>query len=279
MVLDFLAQSSKIVIILLFNFMLNYAKQITKEAGKLALGYYKDGVAFKVKSEPSDLVTEADTAVNDFLVKKIKKKFPKHGIISEELEEPINPHAEYVWVLDPIDGTGNFAAHIPMWCVMVGIEKKGKPFIGVVYDPIQDELYYAEAGKGAFLNGKKIHVNNKEKVDFSFLSVCPGRYMPGNPYSSEEYPRYAKFLQNLMGDKGFWFTYYRCNISFCHLAKGSIDGVIMNGCLYHDYLAPYVIATEAGAKFTDSYGKKWTKEKKDSVIANPKMHKNLLRLF
>lgn len=259
--------------------MLNYAKQITKAGGKLALGYYKNGFEFHAKSEPSDIVTEADTAVSNFLVKKIQEKYPDHGINCEELEEVINPDAEYIWVIDPIDGTANFAAHIPIWCVMIGLEKNGLPFMGVIYDPIQNELYYAEVGKGAFVDGKQIHVNNKEKVDYSFLVICPGRYMPGNPYSSEDYPKYFDFVKNLMGENGFWYAYYRCMLSLCYLAKGNIDGVLNDACLYHDYLAGYVIATEAGAKFTDCNGNNWTKDRKDAVVANPNLHENLLALF
>jgi len=259
--------------------MQEFLKTTIKEAGLLAKEYYRKGVSHKFKSDPSDLVTEADIAVNDFLIKKIREKFPDHGIISEEAEE-IKGTSEFKWVMDPIDGTRNFAKNIAFWCTMIGIEKNGKPYMGAIYDAINDELFFAEVGKGSFLNGEKIEVGKHEEVDYSFVVFSNGQINDTEYGITEEiYGRYNNFYKNINGNNGHWLHNYGSCLSICHLACGRMDTVILNAGLYHDYLAGYVIATEAGAKFTDSYGVDWSKEKRDVLVANPKLHPKFLELF
>lgn len=261
--------------------MLEFAKELAKEAGFLAKGYYERGVSKQYKSYESDIVTEADKEVSNFVIKKIKEKYPDHGIVSEEESEVVNPNAEYVWVVDPIDGTRNFANHIAVWCTLIGIEKNGEPFAGVVYDAINDELFYAEVGKGAYLNGVKIEVSQKHNIDFCFLYYGSGKIVKDSPYNLPEdlYKKYKRFYDNLVGDDGHWVHNYGTMLSAMHLACGRIDAFLNNSGLYHDYLAPTIIAREAGALVTDSDGTDWEKGKRDIVIANPKLNKKLLELF
>lgn len=258
--------------------MREFIEKTIKEAGEIAKKYYLQGVKHKIKSSPGDLLTIADLKVEKFLIESILKKFPEHGIISEE-SAPRNPGAKYVWVIDPIDGTRNFAKKIPFWCNMVGVCKDGKPWIGAIYDPLHDELYYAEKGKGAFLNGKKIKVGKHSTVDHAFMTYSSGIRIKGSPYYAEEYPRYFSFLKKIMDKTGFWLNNFGCNLSICHLAAGNLDAAVLNSGLYHDYLATYVIATEAGAKFTNSYGKDWTRGDMDVVVANPILHKKIIKMF
>ncbi|MBU2542659.1 inositol monophosphatase [Patescibacteria group bacterium] len=259
--------------------MLEFAKNLARDAGSLALGYYKEGINQRFKSDPTDVVTDADIAVSDFIIEKIKETYPEHGIISEESEENINETAEYVWVVDPIDGTRNFAKHIAFWCTMIGITKNGEPYVGVVYDAINDELFYAERNKGAYLDGKKITVSNHKEVEHSFLVFSLGVVDENSSYNPDRFAEYQKFYNNLIGDNGHWTHNYGSMLESCHLAAGRIDVVINSCALYWDYLAPYVICTEAGAKWTDCEGKKWEKGKMDIVVANPNLHKKLLELF
>ena len=259
--------------------MLEFAKKLAKRGGKLALRYYKDGFSCKIKSNPSDLVTEADVAVSDFIVEEIKKKFPDHGIITEETDGIYNDGAEYTWVIDPIDGTRNFANHIPIWCTMIGITKNDQPYIGVIYDPLHDELFYAKSGEGAFCNGKKINVNDKENLDYSFMVFTSGKSDHQSLYSTPEFIDYKRCLNNLIGEKGRWLHQYGCMIDMCYLSAGRLDVVAKNGMLYHDILAPYVIAKESGAKVTDCFGKDWEKGKKNLVVANQKLHEQIIKLF
>lgn len=259
--------------------MLEFAKNLAKEAGSLALGYYKEGVSHTFKSSPSDLVTEADTVVSDFIIKKIKETYPDHGIISEEEDQIVNENAEYVWVIDPIDGTRNFANHIALWCTIIGLTKNGEPYMGVIYDPINDELFYAKRGEGAYCNEKKIKVSEHGDVDHAFTVFSNGMVNEESPYSPDKFEEYLDFYKNLMGDNGHWISNLGTMLECCQLAAGRIDAVVKNCGLYWDYLAPYVITTEAGAVWTDCAGEKWEKGKLDIVVANPELHAKLLKLF
>ncbi|MDO8499814.1 MAG: inositol monophosphatase [bacterium] len=259
--------------------MLEYLKQIIKEAGHLAKSHYLEGIVSEAKSDSTDVVTKADIAVDKFLVEKILAKYPTHGILSEERKSEINPGAEYLWVIDPIDGTRNFAQHVGYWCVMAGITKNGKPYMGAVYDAINDELFYAEAGKGAFMNGKKIQVSNKEDIKHCFLVLSVGQNNTGSNYDSDKYEKYKAFMLKLMGDTGFWFHHFGSMLAICHLAAGRFDAVLHNSGLYHDYVAGFVIATEAGAKWTNSSGGAWERGERDTVIANPKLHTEIMKLM
>ncbi len=259
--------------------MRDFIKEIIKEAGYLAKGYYVAGVKRSFKSNPSDVVTIADLETEKFLVAKIREKFPSHGIITEERDGEINPGAEYTWVIDPIDGTRNFANHIAYWCVMIGITKNGVPHYGAIYDAMNDELFFAEAGKGAELNGQSIAVSSVTDVQHSFMIFSTGHNRTGSPYDSPQYDRYREFQNRLLGSTGKWLNNYGSMLAVCHLSAGRVDATVLNGGMYHDHLAAYVIATEAGARFTNSHNTQWERDNKDIVVANPALHEKIMKLF
>ena len=259
--------------------MENFIKEIIREAGFLAKGYYHEGVEHHYKFDSTDLVTAADRAVNDFIIQKIRERFPDHGIISEETEGEINPGAQYTWVIDPIDGTRNFANHIAYWCTMIGVAKNGRPYLGAIYDAMNDELFFAEVGKGAFLNDHPIKVSNASDPYKCFMIFTIGVFGGGNPYDSGYFPNFFKFYQNICRPRGLWAMNYGSMLGTCHLAAGRMDAVLVNGLLYHDSLAGYVIATEAGARFTNCLGENWSRHDKNIVVANPVLHEKLMELF
>lgn len=261
--------------------MQNFLKETIKEAGFIAKGYYHEGVEHHFKSDPTDFVTIADTTVSDFIIGKIKEKYPTHGIISEEEKEEINPGAEYTWVVDPIDGTRNFATHISMWCVIIGVMKNRKPYLGAVYDPINDELFFAEVGKGAFLNDRPIKIGSQVDIKSFSLYFVAGKIRTGSPYNVniENLKRFVKFYNNLVGENGHWVMNYGTMLSACHLASGRMDAFVHGSGLLWDYLAPYVISTEAGAIWTNSKGEPWQYSEQDIVVANPTLHRHLMKLF
>ncbi|EKD43664.1 MAG: hypothetical protein ACD_72C00186G0002 [uncultured bacterium] len=261
--------------------MQDFLKEVIKEAGYIAKGYYHEGVEKSFKSGPTDIVTVADLAVSDFIVDKIKHAYPDHGVISEEVEEELNPSAEYTWVIDPIDGTHNFSNHISEWCVMIGLMKNRKPYLGAIYDAMNDELFFAEVGKGAFLNDKPIKVSDCDDIKAFTLVFQAGAIRAGSPYSStqENYTRYLNFYKNLMGDDGHWVGSTGSRLTMCRVACGRLDAMIVNAGVFHDNLPGYVICTEAGAVFTNSKGLPWQYDEMDLLVANPKLHQKLLELF
>ena len=150
-------------------------------AGAEQLLYFFNG-KFTIfnKEGVNNLVTEADHAAEKAIISVIQKNYPDHFILSEETGE-ISSASDYKWIIDPIDGTVNFANGIPICCVSIGVEKDGKMILGAVYNPIMNEFYFAEKGKGSTLNGKKIQVSSKDNVSTSCL-------VTGFPYSFLDIP-------------------------------------------------------------------------------------------
>lgn len=261
--------------------MQDFLKTIIKEAGFIAKGYYIEGVEKDFKSDPTDIVTIADKKVSNFIISKIRENFSDHGIISEEEKDEINPDAEYTWVIDPIDGTNNFANHIGDWCVMIGLMKNRQPYLSAIYDALSDELFFAEVGKGAFLNDKIIHVSDNDDMNHFSIVFQAGQIRGDSPYNSkpEILKRYLSFYKNLMGETGHWVGSNGSRLSLCRLACGRKDAVVLNAGVFHDNLPSYIIATEAGAVFTNSQGLPWQYEDMDIVVAGPKLHKKLMELF
>jgi myo-inositol-1(or 4)-monophosphatase len=127
-------------------------------------------VSFKISNKEglNDLVTEVDHASEKAIIGVIKKHYPEHNILTEESGE-IYQDSNYKWIIDPIDGTVNFAHHIPICCISIAIEHNGKMILGAVYNPFMNEFFFAEQGRGATLNEKPVHVSKKQKVEIACL--------------------------------------------------------------------------------------------------------------
>ena len=163
------------------------ASAIALEAGALLRDYYSRGVTTEYKSDV-DLVTEADRASEKLIVERLHALFPGHGVYGEEGTRS-NIDREYRWYIDPLDGTTNFAHGFPVFCVSMGLERRapslaasqdGELIAGIVYDPLRDELFTTERGKGAYLNGARIHVSAYRR---------PGRGAPCHRLSEPQAPR------------------------------------------------------------------------------------------
>lgn len=152
--------------------MLDDVIECAREAGKTAMRYFRHDGGIKVanKLNDSDIVTEADKASEACIKQFVANRFPTHGILSEESAESCGSGG-YRWVVDPIDGTTNFYAGLPMWAVSIGVEHNGEREIGVVYLPFLDEMFYAERGRGAYLNGRRIHVSGETVLSRSVVST------------------------------------------------------------------------------------------------------------
>jgi myo-inositol-1(or 4)-monophosphatase len=141
---------------------LETAVEIAREAGALLSTYFERRVAFELKGE-FDLVTEADRASEKIVVERLRSRFPSHAIVAEEGSNH-ETDSEYRWYIDPLDGTTNFAHGVPLFAVSIGLERAGEGVVGVVYNPVTQELYAAESGSGAFLNGKRIRVSGTRRL-------------------------------------------------------------------------------------------------------------------
>ena len=152
--------------------MLDSVIECARGAGQTALQYFRHegGIEVENKLNDSDIVTIADKASEAYIKKYAAQHFPTHGILSEESTESIGSE-DYRWVVDPVDGTTNFFAGIPFWAVSIGVEHHGKREIGVVYVPALDEMFYAQRGHGAYLNGRRIHVSGEQSLSRSVIAT------------------------------------------------------------------------------------------------------------
>jgi len=144
---------------------LKVAKQAALEAGKIISKYYGSKYQYNFKNEDnSDFATQADLESEEKVVEILTENFPDHSIIAEE-KTRIEKQSEYRWAIDPLDGTFAFSIGVPYFCVSIGLIKNNKPILGVIYQPALNNLFYAQVGKGAYLNDKRIYASKRDKLD------------------------------------------------------------------------------------------------------------------
>lgn len=248
-----------------------FIKQIAEEAGKAVMGLFGTvGVDYMKSDRVWDSVTKADLLSEHIIVSAIRKKYPEHGIVAEE-SGVMNEGAEFLWVIDPIDGTQNFATRIPMFGVMLCLIHRGEVVLSVVNMPATSELFFARAGKGAYLNGKRIHCSQKKTLDNS--SGSSSSTLDGNS---------GKFMRNLLKAAEKERIQLRSLGSFsvnaCYTACGRKDWYVPLAGKVWDFAPVSLLLKEAGCKVTDTKGKPWKIGTLEMVAANPTLHKELLKL-
>lgn len=245
--------------------------EIIKEAGKILKdGYFsKKDVTFKAKK---DLVTKYDVAVENYLKEAFSKEFKDFNVIAEESDNTNLEFSNSI-IVDPIDGTTNFVNKVPHTCISVGVYKDKKPYIGIVYNPILDELYTATVGEGAFLNGEKINVSDEKDFQKSLLAT-------GFPYSNAT-------NQDDLNDviKKIAYILPRCQdirrlgsaaIDLCFVARGTFEAYYEMNLKAWDVSAGIIILQEAGGKVTTLDGSPYTLfEDKYILASNGLIHKEL----
>ena len=216
------------------------ARRIATDAGAMALDYFRkwDRLTIDVKGH-QDFVSEADRNVELAVRAALATAFPDDGIVGEE-GEPVRGSSGYTWVIDPIDGTTNFINGIPQWCVILACVHQGQTVIGVVHDPVHDELHHAKRGGGAFCNARPISCSPKTSLRDGSLGVG---------FSGRTHAGGIKALVTLATDAGtvFWRN-GSGGLSLAYVATGRILGYVeehMNGW---DFLAGNLIVVEAGGR-------------------------------
>ncbi len=249
------------------------AIKAAKEAGEIILQYYSKNVNAMSKGNTYDLVTEADLAAENKIISTIKNKFSGHSILTEESGEETHK-SEYLWVIDPLDGTNNFYHKFPMFCVSIALYKKGKPLIGVVFDPLKKELFYAEKNEGAYLNNKKINVSNVSNLSKSLLAL--GFYYERGLLMRKTLGQMKKFFyENVHGLRRTGSA----ALDLCYTACGRFDGYWEMKLNPWDYAAGSLILTESGGRITDAQGKRYNLMMKNVAASNGKIHKDMIRIL
>ena len=255
-----------------YSSLLNVAIAASKEAGAILLDYVKSGFRIEHKSL-INLVTDADHAAEQYVIDSIRSRFPTHRFLAEErgqIEESFSP---YRWIIDPLDGTTNFAHGYPAFCVSVGLELQGRCVLGVVYDPSRDELFTAITGYGAQLNGYPIHVSTTSSLDGSLL-------VTGFAYDIRETPRnnldhFAKFAVKAQGIRRTGSA----ALDLCYVATGRFDGFWEVTLSPWDMAAGSVIVEEAGGCLTNFRGNALSIYGHELVASNGQIHQAMLKVL
>ena len=220
----------------------------------------------------NNLVTEADHASEKAIFDVIKKEFPDHYILSEEAGEIIQD-SSYKWIIDPIDGTVNFAHSIPLCCVSIAVEYDGEIVLGSVYNPIMNELFFAEKGKGATLNDNQIRVSKKQNV----INAC---LVTGFPYTYLDVPNGPLQIFEKLIRKGIPVRRLgSAATDLCWVAAGRFDGFYEHKLQAWDSAGGYLIVEEAGGKVTDFKGNKFSPYQPHIVATNGDIHNELLAVI
>jgi len=248
------------------------------EAGAFELQRFFNG-PFKISNKEgiNNLVTEADHAAEKAIIDIITEDFPQHNILSEEAGEVLiiareqGVDSEYKWIIDPIDGTVNFANGIPICCVSIGLEHNGKMIMGAVYNPNMNEFFLAQKGMGATLNDKKIQVSDKTEVIKSCL-------VTGFPYTYLDEPNgplqvFEKLIRQGIPVRRLGSA----AIDLCWVAAGRFDGFYEHKLQAWDSAAGFLMVEEAGGKVTDFEGNYYSLYQPNLLATNGKIHEELLR--
>lgn len=222
------------------------------------------------KSE-ANLVTDIDKIAEKMIIRKIKQHFPDHAILAEESKP--QGKSRYKWIIDPLDGTTNFAHSFPVSCVSIAVEKDGEVILGGVLDPFRNELFFAEKNRGAYLNGKKIRVSKVQRLKESLLST-------GFPYDRKIHAgTYLNIFEGFM---------IRCHgirrmgsaaIDLCYTACGRFDGFWELKLNPWDTAAASLICQEAGGRLTNFKGKPYSIYDPEALASNGLIHAEMLRVL
>ncbi|HZE96842.1 MAG TPA: inositol monophosphatase family protein [Planctomycetota bacterium] len=247
---------------------LDFAKKIALQAGDFLKKNSSGRRLIKYKDDiGSNIVTDMDQASEAMIIKALKKEFPDHAIVAEE--SGLSGDSPHKWYIDPVDGTTNFAHNFPIWAVTLAYEYRGKIQAGATYAPMLGELYWAGRGKGAWCNGRRLHVTKTSALNHALL--CTGfSYLL--EYRKVNLKYFTEFLMKAQAIRRMGAA----SLDLCWTAAGAFDGFWEMKLGPWDMAAGIVILEEAGAKITDFKGGPVDIRRGDFLGANPALHRRML---
>jgi len=252
----------------LFDYMDKNFKKIAidaaKKAGKILMAHYAKDLKIELKTDSYDVVsvvTEVDIKSEEKIINILKEKFPDHGIYGEE-SKGTNMNSDYIWYIDPLDGTSNFTRHIPLFGISIGLVYKGKPIIGVLYFPALNILLSAEEGKGCFVNNKLTKVSSRQ--------LSESLYYAGGKFKGE-----AQIKSQIYQKCGLVKIIDASSYEFAQIALGDAE-IYYLANVPHDVVAGICIVREAGGKITDGQGNPWSIGSKTILATNGLIHEEVV---
>ena len=255
--------------------MLNFAIQTARDAGSLLAERFGRALRVTNKSE-LDLVTESDLASERLIIDRIKTYYPRHAILAEEsgASSPATPEAqgEWRWIIDPLDGTTNYAHGYPCFCVSIGLEHDGRMEIGVIYDPMREEMFTAERGQGAALNGRRIGVSTTPDLTGALLCT-------GFPYDVRERSEFARHFANFIMNAQAVRRDGAAALDLAYVACGRFDGFWEEGLKPWDVAAGSLMVEEAGGRVSDYEGGPLSIYAPPILASNGLVHEQMMRVL
>lgn len=248
------------------------AVEAAKKAGALILKRSTLAKKLYFKGE-INIVTDVDKLSEQIIFKTILASFPGHNLLSEESAPVCNPQSGFKWIIDPIDGTTNYAHNFPFYCVSIALEIDGTVRLGVIYNPVIDELFYAEKGKGAFVNGKRIRVSSCSNLNHAVLAT-------GFPYTIRDHPEphfrlFQTFCLNTLAVRRAGSA----ALDLCYTACGRFDGFWESSLHPWDVAAAQLILNEAGGKISDYSGNPYSIYGTKILATNGLIHAKMLKII
>ena len=252
------------------NVSVSAMEKIAREAGKLLMEKFHQHVKVEYKHE-ADLVTDADRKSEALILKRIRARWPKHNVIGEEGSR-VAVGSDYCWLVDPLDGTTNFAHGFPMFCISLALERNSKRVAGVIYNPTRDELFAAEKGGGAYLNNKKIQVSSISQVGECLVATGLPSYKRQeslNVFFSHQMTLRTHAVRNT-GSAALDLAYVAC---------GRLDAFWESNLKPWDTAAGVLIVEEAGGRVSNFRGRPFKVRGRETLASNGLVHEGLLSEF
>ncbi len=253
------------------TFIRETAEKAALKAGRYILSRRDTVKEISMKKGITDLVTDVDKKSESMIIKMIKNDFPGHSILAEESGED-RGSGDYLWVVDPLDGTTNFAHSLPIFCVSIGLMYKKEVVVGVVYDPNMDELFSAEKGKGAFLNGKKISVSENKTINTSLISTGFAYDLTKKEDNLQKFRLILRKAQAVRRPGS-------AAIDLCYVACGRFDAFWEAHLSPWDTAAGQLLVKEAGGRISKFGNESYNIFDKELLASNGLVHEEIVRVF
>ncbi len=249
------------------------AISVIKEAGELVRQAFRHNNGTIKLKEDRSLVSETDLRSNELILKKLKEHFPNDLYLSEEQEDANHTKLtnERTWVIDPLDGTSNFLASLPLFAVVIALVKGGETKLGIIFDPLHGDLFFASAGQGAILNNSPIKVSTKKETAGAMLFA-------GRGHQNENRERHGQIILKLERQTTYFRRLGSAAIMLSSVAAGRADSAILTGSSPWDTLAGALLVEEAGGKITDYCGNAWNASSLDLVATNSHIHDKIIEI-
>jgi len=255
--------------------MLNIAIKAARSAGAIINRASLDLDRLQVNTKaPNDFVTEVDHAAEAAIIDTLLAAYPGHGILAEESGATRGARdSEYVWIVDPLDGTTNFIHGLPTYAVSIGLAFRNQIQQAVVYDPARNDLFFASKGRGAFLNDKRLRVSKRNRMTDALIGT-------GFPFrKGDDFERYLAMLKAVMAGCAGIRRPGAAALDLCYVAAGWYDGFFESGLSPWDVAAGSLLVTEAGGLVGNFTGEADFLHRREVVAGNPKIYGQLVQLL